>query len=225
MKILSTKKLKSNQRDLLLGAGFSLVDYDAIKIEALDFKMPLKIKNAIFTSQNGVKAILTNEFVHSSKIENCFCVGQKTKLLLEENNLKVIETADYGTDLAEIITKEYKKEGFHFFCGMSRRDELPTILKRENIKLSEIITYKTTLNPRKFDQDWDGILFFSPSGVESYFQLNEPYKYQRPERVETAIFCIGSTTADAAKKYFKKVVISNSTSVESVIAKAVKTLK
>ncbi|RDK88596.1 uroporphyrinogen-III synthase [Marinirhabdus gelatinilytica] len=223
MKILSTKKLKPNQRDLLLGAGLSVVDYDAISIRFLDSKIPSEVKNAIFTSQNGVKSFLKNLKTDSLSLNKevlgmkVLCVGQKTKTLLEENGLKVTKKAKNSAELAQFIVKNHQNETFHYFCGSERRDELPNILKEAKINFFETKTYKTTLNPRKFDQKWDGILFFSPSGLKSYVSKNS---------VSNAIaICIGPTTADAAKKYFKNVVIANSTSVESVIAKTVKTLK
>ena len=72
------------------------------------------------------------------------------------------------------------------------------------------------LNPMKFHQLFDGILFFSPSGVQSFMVENS---------MESAMaFCIGETTASEAKKHTENVVIANSTSIESVIAKSVKTL-
>ena len=233
IKILSTKKLKPNQRDLLLGQGFTLVDYNAIKIEYINFEMPDKIENAIFTSQNGVNAFIKQ--AQSTPLSagedmgiRIFCVGQKTKTLLEENGLKVIETANYGADLAQIIAENYKNESFHFFCGEQRRDEIPNILNASKINFIEVKTYKTALKPRKFEQKWDGILFFSPSGVESYFIENKDGAQAILEQIhndQPLLICIGETTATAARKYSKNILTANTTSVESVIAKAVKSLK
>ncbi len=226
MKILSTKKLKPNQRDLLLGADFSVVDYDAIGIEFLNFEIPTEVKNVIFTSQNGVKAFLKQISLLLSpsesenfilNIEKVFCVGQKTKALLEKNGLKVTQNTNYGSELAYFIVENYKNHSFHFFCGSIRREEIPIVLKDNKIEFIEIKTYKTTLIPRRFDQKWDGILFFSPSGVDSFVSENN--------LENTTAFCIGTTTAAAALKHTELVVIAHTASVESVIAKAAKTLK
>lgn len=221
MKILSTKKLKPNQRDLLLGGGFSVVDYNAIRIELLDFEIPSEIKNAIFTSQNSVRALIDNSEFAPFKWERAgvsvFCVGQKTKALLEQNGLKVTFLAQNSIELGDFIAKKHKNETFHYFCGSARRDELPKLLKASKIELFEVKTYKTTLKPRKFDQKWDGILFFSPSGIESFVAENKI--------INSTVFCIGKTTAAEAQKYTSNIVIANATSIESVIAKAVKTLK
>lgn len=211
--VLSTKKLSLSQTELLLNAGLSLVQYDAIKIEFLPFEVPLEVKNAIITSQNAVRSILNSEF----KIQNCFCVGQKTKALLEENGFRVIQMAEYAAELADYLVKNHQNDSFHFFCGNIRSDEIPARLKENNIALREIEVYKTTLNPKKFERQFDAILFFSPSGVKSFVAENTLGR--------SLTVCIGTTTASEAKKHTEKVAIANATSVESVIAKAVKILK
>jgi uroporphyrinogen-III synthase len=54
--ILSTKSLKKEQKNSLLEAGMTVVDYDAISITFLNFECTDTIENAIFTSQQGVFA-------------------------------------------------------------------------------------------------------------------------------------------------------------------------
>ncbi|WP_241780954.1 DUF559 domain-containing protein [Cochleicola gelatinilyticus] len=213
LSILSTKKLLLNQKELLLNARVSLVEYDAISIEYLDFEAPSVIENAIFTSQNGVRAVENLGL----KIENCFCVGKKTKALLETKGQNVIKTSEYGAELAAYIVKNYKKESFYQFCGTIRREEIPSELNKANIPLTEITTYQTVLKPKKFERIFDAVLFFSPSGVQSFLLENDS--------TNSPVICIGTTTASEAKKYFKNVVIANATTVESVIAKAIKTIK
>jgi uroporphyrinogen-III synthase len=105
-------------------------------------------------------------------------LGKKTKSLLEENGLKVIEIGQNAAELAQNIAKNYKKRDFYYFCGTIRRKELPKALKSEKMSVFEVKTYKTVLKTKKFDQKWDGILFFSPSGVASYISENKPKKKQ-----------------------------------------------
>src|SRR5690606_37559246 len=133
-------------------------------IEFVDFEAKERIKNAIITSQNTVNALLHKKV----EIENCFCVGEKTKAMLKANGLEVKVMTDYGKELAEIIVKDYAEEAFTFFCGNLRRDELPTMLKENNVPFDEIEVYRTVLKPKKFDRSFDGVLFFSPSAVESF---------------------------------------------------------
>ncbi|MFD1094444.1 uroporphyrinogen-III synthase [Salegentibacter chungangensis] len=209
--LLSTKKLAKNQKELLLNTGLSLVEYDAIKIEFPDFEVEVqKIENAIFTSRNAVKAILEKNM----EIRDCFCVGRKTEDLLKKHNFKVLETAHYGKDLAELIVKNYKDRSFHFFSGNKRRDELPEILKKNDVNLNETQVYKTSLNIQKIDRDFDGIMFFSPSAVQSYTEKN-------PVR-DSALFCIGETTANEAKKHSDKIIIARTPGIENVIVQVVK---
>lgn len=212
--VLSTKKLSLSQRELLLNASVSLVEYNAIKIQFEVFEIPSKIKNAIFTSQNGVHSFFENN--RSSEIKNCFCVGEKTKLLLEKNGLKVIKMTEYAADLASYLVENHKDDTFHFFCGNIRSEEIPSKLKENNVSFQEIVAYKTTLNPIKINRQFNAVLFFSPSGVRSFFLENKLTN-------GTAV-CIGTTTASEAREYTENVVISNTTTVESVIAKAAKLL-
>ncbi|MBQ4801317.1 uroporphyrinogen-III synthase [Aquimarina sp. MMG015] len=208
--ILSTRKLSSSQKELLLNSGIGFVEYNAIEIELLELEFNRDIKNAIFTSKNAVKAIQNSEFT----IENCFCVGENTKKLLEENGQKVVEIAQNASNLAKIIVKSYKKEQFYFFCGNMRRAELPLTLKENTIQLEQIVVYKTHMKSKKFDRTFEGILFFSPSGVQSYTMTNSVD--------ESMAFCIGNTTASEAKKHTKNCIVANKPTVENVLVQAVK---
>ncbi len=216
--VLSTKLLSPSQKELLLNGNTAFVEYDAIAIEFLSFKWPKNAKNVIFSSKNAIKSLKRSDFASIlGEIENCFCVGDSTKALLEKNGQKVTKMAKNASELADFIKKSYKNESFYFFCGNMRRDEIPSISKDSKNTVFEVKTYKTTLKPIKFDRKFDGILFFSPSGVQSFTSENI---------IDTIpVFCIGDTTASEAKKHTENVIIANTASVESVIAKAVKTLK
>ena len=209
--VLATKILEPHQKHLLLNAGISLVEYNAIKIEFIAFDPGTKlIKNAILTSKNAARAIIRKNLI----VENCFCVGEKTASFLKENKFPITEIADYGTALATIITKKYPDEKFSFFCGDKRREELPSILKENSIDLEEIQVYKTLLNPKKFQQEFECVLFFSPSGVKSFFSKNKIKN--------STAFCIGTTTASEAKKHTDIIVIATKPSIENVLVQVVK---
>jgi len=214
--ILSTKKLSASQRELLLNSGMSFVEYNAIDIEFIDFEAPADIENAIFTSRNSVNSYFRNGG-RTNSIRNSFCVGEKTEALLFNFGQNVIKTAENASELAHFIIKSHKNDTFLYFSGSRRREELPEALKKAKIDVFEVKAYETELKSLKFVQKWDGILFFSPSGVESFVLENN--------MANSALFCIGETTAAAAKKYTSNVIVANSTTVESVIAKTVKTLK
>lgn len=211
--VLSTKKLSESQRNLLLQAGVGLVEYDAIAIEPLDFEVEGHIENAIITSQNAVKAMLDKEI----EIENCFCVGERTDALLEENGYNVKVMADYGKELAKIIIDKFVDQKFTFFCGNLRRDELPNILKENKVSFTEVEVYQTELKPKKFERTFDGILFFSPSAVESFLKENT--------LENTITFCIGTTTAAEAEKYTNVINVATKPTIENVIVQVVKHFK
>jgi uroporphyrinogen-III synthase len=198
---------------LLLNAGLGFVEYGAIAIELLEINIEHTIQNAIFTSKNAVKAIQNSGMI----ISNCFCVGDNTKKLLQENDLNVLETAQNASDLAKIIIKKYKNDSFLFFCGNLRRDELPNLLEQNNVDVKEQIVYKTHLKSNKFNRMFDGILFFSPSGIQSYVSENKIG--------ESISFCIGNTTASEARKYTNNIIVANKPTVENVIVQAVKYFK
>jgi len=134
-------------------------------------------------------------------------VGSKTEQLLQEHGINILEVANYGKDLAEKICKYHAKKSFHFFCGSIRREELPEVLRENHIHWEEHVVYETILNPKEFQQEFDGVLFFSPSGVESFFSNNK--------LSGATAFCIGSTTAKALEKYTQNIIIANKPSIEN----------
>lgn len=211
--VLSTKILSPAQKNLLLNSGVGLVEYNAIKIEFLDFSCEEIIQNAIITSRNTAKAIISRNI----QIDHVFCVGDKTASLLHENGYNMLETANYGKELAEKLLGKYRERVFTFFCGDKRMDDIPLVLKKNNINFREIEVYKTHLNPRTFDQQFDGILFFSPSAVQSYMMKNKI--------LSAPAFCIGTTTAAEAKKYTENIIIANRPSIENVLVQVVKKFK
>ncbi|ESU21933.1 hemD protein [Flavobacterium cauense R2A-7] len=172
----------------------------------------------IFTSQNGVQSILQHPKCEELKSKKVFCVGLKTKALLEENGFKVEAYTGYAADLAEIITLVYPNENYTFFSGNLRRDTLPEALTEAGIAFNEIEVYQTLLTPEKIDSKVDGILFYSPSGVESYLKKNKISK-------EIA-FCIGETTAEAANQFgIKNIIIANQPTVENTIIQCINEFK
>ncbi len=207
--VLSTKKLSSTNKKPLIHSEIELIEYDAIKIELFDCKIRKTIQNAIFSSKNAVKAVHNLEL----NIENCFCVGDSTRQLLEKNGQKVVVIAQNAADLAKIIVQKHKKEQFLFFCGSIRRDDLPLILKKNDVVFEEKIVYQTHLIYKKMNRLFDGILFFSPSGVQSYVKKNSIGN--------SVAFCIGKTTATEAKKHCNTIITANTPSIEDTIDQVV----
>lgn len=217
IRILSTKKLQPNQKQFLLNADFRLIEADFIQIEFQSFQLNSSFDYLIFTSQNAVLSVLKNENNSFLKDKICFCVGIKTKQLLEENGFKVENSFDYADDLVDYLLKNHSNKKFTFFSGNLRRDTIPTAFQKNNIIFEEIEVYKTVLTPYKIDNQIDGILFFSPSAVQSYLKENS---------ISNEIcFCIGTTTAAEIEKSTKNIVIANRPTVENVIIQSINYFK
>ena len=209
VQILSTKTLLDNQKQALIKANFNVFEVDFIQTKSHDFELNEINENLIFTSQNAVQSFLLDPKSDDLKSKTIFCVGLKTKILLSESGYNVVAYTGYAEDLAEIITLVYSKESFTFFSGNLRRETLPKALKEAKIKFNEIQVYETVLKPQKIKMPVDAILFFSPSGIESYLKENTIKK-------ETC-FCIGTTTSSALDKITKNIVIAEQPSIEDVI--------
>ena len=217
IQILSTKKLSGEQKQALTNVNFEVIDTDFIQTQNKSFELKDLNENLIFTSQNAVHSILSHPKAEDLKSKNVFCVGLKTKILLSENGFNVVAYTGYASDLAEIITLIYRNESFTFFSGNLRRETLPQALKDAEVKFNEIQVYDTSLTPQKIKAAIDAILFFSPSGVESYLKDNTIKK-------ETC-FCIGETTADALHKITKNIIIADQPTVEDVIEDVIEEYK
>jgi uroporphyrinogen-III synthase len=207
-KILSTKKLSAAQKELL--NNFTVDEIELIEI-AFNTSINLKnsIKNAVFTSKNAVIGIFKQFSSEELQFENVYCVGDKTAQFLEEKNVKVTIKAHSAEELADEILLNKNIEEVYFFCGNLRRNELPEILAENNIKVNEVEVYITNFKPVKIKNNYDGILFFSPSSVKSYLLKNTD--------TQSVAFCIGNTTASEAIDDFENVFVADEPTVENVI--------
>ncbi len=212
--ILSTKLLTPDQKTILNDAGIHFQDYEAIKIHYQEFQLTADFDYYIFTSQNAVRAFINHKsnFYKKKELEKaCFCVGSKTKLLLEKNGHKVVKMTQNATELGCFIVKNHKKASFIFFCGNRRYDDLPNILTKDKLHFKEIVVYKTELKPQHFSESFDGLLFFSPSGVKSFTLSND--------MGNSAVFCIGDTTAAEAALYTESIIVADTPTVENLFKK------
>lgn len=226
--ILSTKKLKKSERKLLTDANFNVIEKKFIKTKKIDFQVKKLNEYVIFTSKNAVKSVLKNSVESQVKDKKIFCVGQKTKQFLEKNHYLVQENADYASDLGLLIKEKYATHSFTFFSGNFRRNTLPDLLNDNFIKWNEVVVYETALNPKKTTPSYghpskggevkiDGILFFSPSAIQSYLIEN---------KIENKMcFCIGTTTAKSLENKTKNIKIASQPIVENVIKQVIKYYK
>lgn len=213
IRILSTRKLQPNHKQFLLNAGLAVVEADFIRIKLKSFQAGNIEANLIFTSTNAFKSFLQHSESANFKESTIFCVGQSTAQYIEQHGYEVEATADYAVELAEVITNGYGEERFTFFSGNLRRDTLPNALSKAEVVFNEIEVYETILTPSEIKAEVNGILFFSPSGVESFLKENK-IKGQ-------TCFCIGTTTAEALKAVTENIIIANKPTVENVIIQCI----
>ncbi len=210
IKLLSTKKLTETEKKNL--SNFYLIDKDFIKIEFLNFELTeVAFDLLLFTSKNAVLSVLENEKSELLKKIQCICVGENTKELLEKNGFEVLDFTHYAEDLTQVISNKYLSKSFAFFCGNLRRNVLPDFLNNKNVLFKEVQVYKNELIPQKIEENFDAVLFFSPSAVHSFIQQND---------ISNQIcFCIGTTTAEALKVLSKTVLLPEKPTILSVLQK------
>lgn len=229
-KLLSTKKIPGSLKEEAKQKGIDVLEQEFIEIRSLYTKEKHEevlpwITNpdpiaVVFTSKNGV----TNAFKHLQSygtwyIPNqwqIFCLEGATKDAVDEQTFgdQIVDTATDATSLAQKIIATGNVKKVVFFCGNKRRDELPNLLKENGIEVNEVVVYETVETPVVTTQDLDAVLFFSPSGVKSFFSVNSLAK-------KTACFAIGSTTAEAITDYTdNRVITSEHPTTEMLMASA-----
>ncbi|WP_018617272.1 uroporphyrinogen-III synthase [Segetibacter koreensis] len=173
-----------------------------------------KTITAIFTSMNAAEAVIES-LQKSNALQpqwNIYCIGGATESLIRSyfNLAAIAGNGRNAIELAEAVISNNVKEVV-FFCGNQRRDELPEYLRKRNILLKEIVVYETNEIPVKIDKEYNGILFFSPSAVKSFFSVNSIPS-------DTVLFSIGNTTAEAIRNNSdNKIIISDFPSKEKLV--------
>ncbi len=208
--IYSTKRLTEDQRLLFHNdvvadsSDFAKINLNRIHPSILK----KEIENVIITSKNGVESLTTNYSAAELQFKNIYCVGRRTKRMIEKRIGPVKFAANYAQDLAEHLVEFMEGTEVTYFCSNLHLDTIPTILAENNITVKEVEAYETKYDGKVIADSVEGVMFYSPSTVESYIQKN---------KAKGVAFCIGTTTADEAKKYFKDVRIAKVPTVESVV--------
>ncbi|QRM88800.1 hydroxymethylbilane synthase [Lacinutrix sp. WUR7] len=210
--VYSTKSFTEDQR-LLVNENLGVESSDFVKISTNRLKPQVvrnPIQNVVITSKNAVEALLQNFSAVELQFQNIYCVGRRTKRLVEKRIGEVKHTEPNAKKLAEYLVEYIEGTEVTYFCSDLRLDALPTILEENNITVNEIEAYQTKLDAVKLDDTVEAVLFYSPSTVQSFKQENNVSD-------NMIAFCIGETTAQEAKKHFKDIRIAKVPTVESVI--------
>ena len=175
-----------------------------------------EITTVVFTSMNAVDAVTI--FLDGHQPDwSIYSIGTATGKLIKAyfGEGRMAGTANDAASLAALIAEDRFTDEVIFFCGDQRRDELPEILRQNDIEVNEIVVYQTIATPHKIEKDYFGILFFSPSAVQSFFSKNKIAS-------RTILFAIGNTTANEIRKYTtNKIIISDEPGKENLVAKMI----
>lgn len=217
--IYSTKTLSEDQKHLfnkgIIADSSDFVKISLNRIPRNVVKSP--IRNVIITSKNAVDSLLTNFSREELRFTNIYCVGRKTKRFIERRIGPVKHVEKDAEELANYLIDYIEGTEVTYFCSDIRMDTLPHKLEENLIKVHEIKAYQTKLDPVELDSSIKGVMFFSPSTIQSYLLKNKAG--------ERTAFCIGETTANEAKKHFKEVEVAKIATVEDVISLVNETFK
>jgi uroporphyrinogen-III synthase len=215
-KVLATKKLDRTLAIRAKEKNIELTELELISIRPVSTEEKLKEvqawamagnQNVAFTSAHAVTIV--DQFLHPHDTAlvtewKIFCLSGRTRdAVIKAEVLKheITAQADNARLLAEQIILSGVKE-IIFFCGNRRRDDLPDILKKNGVAVREVVVYETIEQPVAVQGDFDGVMFFSPSGVESFFSCNKL-------PATTVCFAIGETTGQSISRHAANKVITS----------------
>jgi len=210
IRILCTRPLEPRLLDQAAQKGIridalSFIDTEPIRDPALTHQVQqlgTQSLTAVFTSMNAVEAV-AGHLAGSSPQWQFFCIGAATRRKVEEYLGPAAGVAPSAAALADVILEHHPSEVF-FFCGDQRREELPEKLNKAGVRVHELVVYKTTQTPQRIEDVYNGIVFFSPSAVHSFFSVNGTTE-------KTTLFAIGTTTADTIHTYVNNPIITSAT--------------
>lgn len=156
----------------------------------------------IFTSRNAVDNFfrLAKELRIEIPIDmKYFCISEQTANYLQKyiviRKRKIFVGQKTAADLEALILKQ-KGEKFLFPCSNIRSNDIPNLMNRNDLHLTEAIMYETVSADLSdlTEVFYDIICFFSPSGITS---LQENFPEWKQNHTRLAAF--GPTTAKAIR--------------------------
>jgi uroporphyrinogen-III synthase len=190
-------KVKMDFTKFITIKGVSAVDFRKDKVNILEHTA------VIFTSRNAIDHYF--RMAKDMRLEipdtmKYFCVSEAIAYYLQKyvtyRKRKIFYGRGNMAGLLEIIQKQ-KSENYLLPCSDIYKQELPDLLEEAKIKYSKAVIYQTVASDLS-DLDiynYDMLVFFSPTGVDSLFK-NFP-DYQQGKRI---IASFGPTTAQAVEE-------------------------
>lgn len=228
--LLSTRELSARLRQQVAEADIELEEVDFIHTEVINNDaLVQRIKRlaaervpALFTSAHAVRAVaalLEHAGAEAPAWTLCTTSGPvRVRARQAFPGAKQGPKAGSAANLAKEVLA-LKPSRVLLFTGSMRRDELPLTLHKRGVEVVECEVYRTLARPLSLEGQYDGILFFSPAAVESYFAANDPGP-------DTLCFATGEATMATLKRKAPtlKVYEAGNPSKEAVLQLAIKIL-
>lgn len=205
--IVSTRVLPKTLAGLFEKAGLRLSMHDFIAIEFLKYNWQNSVRY-IISSQNAVRALLSSRDIQKLRGKDLWVVGHKTKALLEAHNLPVYHSFENAKEL--MLNFNFDGRKTTFIAGALRMEHIEAVCRQNHFPLEVMEVYATKEKPIPINEEYDRVMFFSPSGVRSFVSKNT--------LEGKCAICVGHTTALEAKKYTTHCIVANETSQEGVVA-------
>jgi len=215
-RLLVTKKLTPEVIEYAKNKGIEVLTKELILIKYRnDAKTVAEVKNiadasatVVFTSKNAVSAVAAVSDIAKAEWK-IFCLDGATRKESAKHfsELKIAGTANNARELASVVIESHIGGDVVFFCGNKRLEELPRILMDEGIIVKELVVYETESTPQKVSYAYDGVAFFSPSAVESFFSANTLNE-------NAVCFSVGKTTSEAIRKFSSNTIITSDVAAE-----------
>ena len=222
MNILITRPLIDSE-DLmgkLFSLGHKIIHIPTLKIspsktESVDLN---EYDAIIFTSANAIRNLTV---INEEKSKLCFCVGSITEKIARQsgyhNTLSAGGTVNALKNLIINSNQINEKSKIAYFCGDNVAYDLDLELKKEGLKISKIINYKsekiTDLNDQNkkiiASHSPDIIFVYSLRSGESFIEITRNHSLY-PLMTESKVMCISDKIANLFKSDgWKKVEVFN----------------
>lgn len=197
MRILSTKSLAADELEFAALQGVEVRCLEVIKTEPLPFQLPrVNSCDAVaFTSANALRYFFRNDEVAAALAgKTIFSIEGKTTQHLRVKGFVPQLTAYNGEQLADKVIASATAKAVLHPCSSIRLPVLEQKFAAAGIAYTALPVYHTSLlSGVKAEGGYDAVLFYSPSGVESFLAENK-----LPQNVVCC--CIGNTTAQYLKE-------------------------
>jgi len=190
-------KVKIEYKNFIDIEGLSVSEFRKQNLHPLDFTA------VILTSKHAVDNYfrLCKELrVELPPDMKYFCISNTTAQYLQKyiviRKRKLFVGTKTAEDLIELV-KKHQNDKYIFPCSDMARIELTKYMHENNYHIKEAIVYKTVYSDLSSikDKQYDMIVFFSPSAIESLFKNFPDYQQNN-----TKIAVFGPTTAQAARE-------------------------